>query len=152
MGAWIALFAGLALIFIEFYLPGAIMGVAGVILIAAAVVMQLMNAESVWEILLFLAALILLTAGTIKLAVVTVRRRPSIYLDSDQEGYRAARYADDLKGKKGFCTTDLRPGGFVSIEGKKYAAISLSGFLDKKTAIIVSEVEGETLKVKRELQ
>ncbi|MCB1149530.1 MAG: serine protease [Chlamydiia bacterium] len=149
MGAWIALLAGLALIFTEFFLPGGVMGVSGAILLIAAIVMNAMSAESGVEVVLFLAVLIFSLAATIKLALMSVRKRKSIFLMDDQEGFRAARYPEELKGKRGVCSTDLRPGGYVNIEGKKYAAISISGFLDKGMQVAVTEIEGETLKVKR---
>ncbi len=152
MTAYLLLFVGLLLVFLEFYLPGAVMGTAGAILIVLSIAWYATSDASGLEILIFIAVAIGGVIGVINLALWSIRRTgkaKSIFLESDQEGYKASRYEEELIGKKGHCHTSLRPGGYVKIDGKKYAAISVSGLLDKQDEIEVMEIEGETLKVRK---
>ncbi len=152
MSSYLILFLGLLLVFLEFYLPGAVMGTAGAILIVASIIMYATSGASAMAVLIFVVVAIAALAAVIKTAMWSIRRTKktgSIFLDTDQEGFRASRYEEDLVGKKGICHTLLHPGGFVDIEGKKYAAISNSGFQEKGEKIEVLEVEGETLKVRK---
>jgi len=128
------------------------MGTAGAILIIASIITYATSGASGTEILIFVVVAVLSLAFVIRIALWSIKRTKktgSIYLNADQEGYRASRYEQDLVGKQGVCHTLLHPGGFVVIEGKKYAAISVSGFFEKGDTIEVVEVEGETLKVRK---
>jgi len=152
MPSYFVLFLGLLFVFLEFYLPGAVMGTAGAILILASIITFATSGASGTEILIFLVVAGVSLGAVIKLALWSIqktRRTGSIYLNSDQEGYRAARYENELVGKKGVCHTLLHPGGYVMVDGKKYAAVSVSGFFQKGDKIEVVEVEGETLKVRK---
>jgi membrane-bound serine protease (ClpP class) len=55
-----------------------------------------------------------------------------------------------LKGKKGLAITTLRPSGKISIEGKSYDAMAVSGMIDKGTAIVVTRAETAQLYVEKE--
>ena len=55
-----------------------------------------------------------------------------------------------LKGKKGTAITTLRPSGKISIEGKIYDALAVSGMIDKGTNIVVTKVETAQLYVDEE--
>ncbi len=152
MIAYLLLFVGLLLVFLEFYLPGAVMGATGAVLIILSIVMYSTSGVSVYAVLIFFSVSVVLLIGVIQFALWSIRRTgkaKTIFLDSDQEGYRSSRYEQELVGKKGRCHTHLRPGGYVLIDKKKYAAISVSGFLDKQDEIEVLEIEGETLKVRK---
>jgi len=152
MPSYFVLFLGLMLVFIEFYLPGAVMGTAGAVLIIASIVTYATSGATGTENLIFVVVAVAGLAAVIKLALWSIKktgRTGSIFLNADQEGYRAARYEQDLVGKQGVCHTLLHPGGYVIVEGKKYAAISVSGFFEKGDKIEVVEVEGETLRVRK---
>jgi membrane-bound serine protease (ClpP class) len=55
-----------------------------------------------------------------------------------------------LKGKIGIAVTTLRPSGKISIEGKNYDAMAISGMIEKGTKIVVSKVESAQLYVEVE--
>ncbi len=129
------------------------MGIAGAILIIASIVTYATSGASGTEVLIFVVIAVVSLGVVVKLALWSIKKTKktgSIYLDTDQEGYRAACYEQELVGKQGVCHTLLHPGGFVVIEGKKYAAVSVSGFFAKGDKIEVVEVEGETLKVRKQ--
>ncbi len=59
---------------------------------------------------------------------------------SDQ-GYVAGRTANELAGKEGVARTDMRPSGKIEVEGKRYDAIALDGYLAKGTPVYVEKNE-----------
>ncbi len=72
----------------------------------------------------------------------------SIYSNKDQEGYQASEYDVNAIGKKGKVISDLKPGGFIMVDGKKQAAISESGYISHGAEVIVLSGDGESLMVK----
>jgi membrane-bound serine protease (ClpP class) len=152
MTPYILVAVGLFLILLEFYLPGAIMGVIGALLLISAIVVFITEGGSALGLALFIAGTVVAVILVVKFALWSIRKtskKNTIYLNTDQEGYRASSYEAGLKGKKGVCTSHLRPGGTVMIEGKKYSAISIVGYVEKGDAVEVIDIEGETLKVRR---
>lgn len=145
------LLAGLLLIFMEFYLPGGIMGTVGAMMVLMSIILFTVEANSLTFVLLFTLAAIAGVVLVIQLALKNIRKTgkdKSIYLDSDQEGYRASEYDTHLIGKSGKALVDMRPGGRILIEGKKYQALSISGYIPKDSEVEVISGEGESLIVK----
>jgi membrane-bound serine protease (ClpP class) len=147
----ILLFAGLLLIFLEFYLPGGIMGTLGALTILASVILFVMENDSPILILLFIGTTILLVALLIRFTLWKIRTanpESSVYSDADQEGFIASSYDKEAVGKRGVVTTDLRPGGHIAIGKNRYPAISQSGYIPKGEQVDVIGGEGDTLIVK----
>lgn len=148
---FLLLILGLLFIFIEFYLPGAVMGILGTILLFASLATFVEQVQSPVAAIFFGLGILI---AVILLIRFTIRRIPkskpeySIYLKDDQEGFRAATYDKKLVGKHAMVVTDLRPGGYVTIEGKKYSAISQVGYIPKGSEVIVIGGDGEDLMVK----
>lgn len=152
MTPFLFLVLGLLLVLLEFYLPGAIMGVAGGILIVTSIVLFAMEATSFWWVLLYVAGVAVILFYLFKFAMWRIRTaKPSrsIYLESDQTGYQASSFDSSMIGKKGVVVTDLKPGGHVLVAGKRQQAISQSGYLTKGTEIIVLGGQEESLIVKQ---
>lgn len=150
---WWLLLLGCLCIFLEFYVPGAVMGSIGGLLILAGLMLEVQYAKTGTEVLFYIGIIFVTVSFTAYLALKAIRitgKSRSIFLESDQEGYRASHIEEVLKGKKGIAQTDLRPGGFILVEGKRYAAISLAQYIQKGKSVMVVEVEGETVKVKEE--
>lgn len=84
----------------------------------------------------------------------TLRRIPrakpgySIYLNKDQEGFKASSIDLSAVGKRGVVVSDLKPAGYIMIEGKKQQAISTGGYIPKGTEVVVIRGEEESLIVK----
>ncbi|CCB86956.1 MULTISPECIES: NfeD family protein [Parachlamydia] len=145
------LLIGLFLIVLEFYLPGAIMGILGAIAICISIVMFAVSSQSTWESLLFLIGAAALVVGVCKFMLWKIPRSQSgfsIYSDQDQSGYQASTYDSSLLGKRAIAFTDLKPGGLIILEGKRLQAISQSGYLIKGTDVLIIGGEGESLMVK----
>lgn len=128
------------------------MATGGVILILFGIGILASQEASGIAMVLYLLATVVGLAVVIKLALWSIRKTgasKSIYLESDQTGYRASSWDKEMVGKKGPASTDLRPGGYIRIEGKKYSAISVAGYIEKGVEVEVIGGEGETLQVRK---
>ncbi len=144
--------SGLILILCEFYLPGAILGILGAIALLAAVFLYASQTSSLFSILLFIGGVILAAVLTIRFAIWRIiRAKPdkSIYSNANQEGFQASAFDKSTIGKTGRVLTDLKPGGFIRIDGKQHAAISISGYIAKGEDAIVVGGQEQSLMVKK---
>lgn len=151
MNPYILLVLGYLLIFLEFYLPGAVMGVTGGLLLFASIIFFAMQSNSMAAILLYIIGTIAGVAILIKFAlwrIINAKPGYSIYSDDDQAGFQASEFDESAIGKKGIVVTDLKPGGHILIEGKRMQAISQSGYITKGTEVIVVGGQEESLIVK----
>lgn len=151
MISFLLLALGLLFIFLEFYMPGAVMAVIGAIMLLTSIVLFAEQTQSfAWTILF-----VLLEGFLLYLVIkYTIRYIPkaksgfSIYSNKDQEGYQASEYDVKAIGKTGKVISDLKPGGFILVDGKKQAAISESGYITRGAEVIVVSGDGESLMVK----
>lgn len=143
--------AGLILIHLEFFLPGSIMGISGGLALVASVVVFLFAEPHPVALVIFIVAVLILLFIDIKLALHFVRRtkkKGTVFLDSDQEGYQASAFHKHLVGKKGVALSDLKPSGHIRVEGKYLQATSKVGYIHKGASIEVVSGEGAHLIVK----
>jgi len=149
----IFLILGFLLIFLEFYLPGAIMGISGGIFILISLVLFAAQTDSPLAVSLYIIGIIVALVLLIKFAIWRIRTakpQRSIYSDDAQVGYQAVSYDTSAIGKKGIVFTDLKPGGFIIVDGKQLPAISKEGYLSKGTKVRVLGGEESNLIVKKE--
>lgn len=152
MSPFILLALGLLLIFLEFFLPGAILGICGGILVLWSILSFAIESGSPIMTTLYIIAIAIGIVYLIKFALYRIRHsssRLSFYLDKDQEGYQASKFDAAAIGKKGIVSSDLKPGGYITIEGKQHQAISISGYLTKGTEVVVLSGQEESLIVKQ---
>lgn len=148
--AWVA--GALLLIGAEFVLPGMVIGTLGALLgiyglyLAAdaglgsfAIHAAILVIGVAVEFLLFrrLAPGIAAKLGLASHAVSDGSAVPS-----------AANYAD-LVGREGVALTALAPGGTAEVAGRRVQASSIDGFLDKGTALVVTEAAAGGVSVRR---
>ena len=151
--AFILLMVGLFAILLEFFVPGGIVGVIGGILLLLSIISFANSSESVLLTLIYIIFLSVASFYIIKYLLFRLKHgrfKGSIYLDTDQKGFIASNWDKSLIGKKGIVLTDLKPGGHILIDGKKYSAISQSGYLVKGEKVNVCGGEGESLIVRSE--
>lgn len=151
MNPYILLVLGLILVFLEFYLPGAVMGISGGFLIFLSIIFFAMQSQSIFEIILYIVGTVVLLGFLIKFALWRIKNtKPqySIYSSDDQEGYQASEFDSSAIGKKGIVVTDLKPGGHILVEGKRLQAISQSGYITKGSEVIVVGGQEDSLIVK----
>ncbi|MFN4174800.1 MAG: NfeD family protein, partial [Parachlamydiaceae bacterium] len=140
MNPYLLLILGLLLVFLEFYLPGAILGALGAIFIVSSYVVLIYQGTTPLEFGLFFLGSMLAIYGLIRFALWRIpRAKPgrSIYLKGDQEGYVASHFDKNAIGKEGVVLTDLKPGGYILIDGVQHQAISIEGYVSKGRKITV---------------
>jgi membrane-bound ClpP family serine protease len=144
---------GLLLLYLEFFLPGGIMGIIGGLLLVGSIFLLIFSAKpSSMVLTAYIFALLFLIFLTVKLALKTVKRKSeknSFYLDKNQEGYVASIHQKELYGKIGVAASDLKPSGHIFIDGGYYQAISKSGYIRKDDKVEVEGGEGARLIVKK---
>lgn len=148
---WALAVAGLSLIFLEFFLPGAIMAIGGSVLLLTSLYVFYKVAPDPLLFIGYLGLLVLLVFLVIRLALWRVKstaKKGTIYLMSDQEGYQASIYPKEMVGKKGVAASDLKPSGHIFIEEAAYQALSKSGYIDKGTPVEILGGQGSHLIVK----
>lgn len=150
----LALFVtGLILIVIEAIVPGfGLPGISGTILVLVGIVLA---TDSLNIALLSLSiSIIITTIVTIVLVKLGFRSK---LLDSfiltgqnkKQEIYIDSRSKGAYLKKVGITTSELRPSGFINIEGEKLDALSDEGFISSGVSIEVIRVEGSKIFVRR---
>lgn len=147
----ILLVLGFLLIFIEFYLPGAIMGIAGGIMVFASIILFAIQSQSPIAIALYIIVAAVSLGLLVKFAIWRIRTaKPdrSIYSNSNQEGFQASHFDASAIGKHGIVDTDLKPGGHIVVDGKRMLALSQSGYLTRGTEVVVIGGQEESLIVK----
>ena len=151
MFPYILLFLGLLFIWIEFYVPGGAMAIAGVLFLFAAVISAFMSSASLLEICIFVLLTLVSVIAVIRLAIWRIKKSGksnTFFLSRDQEGYLASKFDETMIGKKGMTLTDLGPAGYVLIDGKRYAALCRGPYVDKGVEVVVLGGEVAHLVVK----
>ncbi|HAB99851.1 MAG TPA: serine protease [Parachlamydiales bacterium] len=137
---------GLFLLFLEFFLPGAIMAIGGSLLLLSSLFVYYMTYPMDSFFLLYCFGLAISVYLVIKLGIRQIRSsKKTMYLDTDQEGYQACLYPKELIGKTGMALNDLRPSGHIRIEEKTFQALAKTGFIEKGTSILVIGGQGSHL-------
>jgi membrane-bound ClpP family serine protease len=148
---FILLGVGLLLIFLEFFLPGGIMGMLGALVVVGSIIVFAMQQDSLLLVLLYAAGSIALVVLLFRFALWRLRYgsgAKSFYSEDSQHGYTASTFDRSVIGKLGVVDTDLRPGGHVIVEEQRHTAISVSGYINKGEKVKVIGGQGESLTVK----
>lgn len=163
----ISLFSGILLIVVElFVIPGfGVAGVAGIALTISSLVLIMLNNDflnfdlvPLGEITMASLAifggisggLLLLFFGGARLSESRFFKRISLTSTlANAEGYTSNFNSSDLIGKQGITYTVLRPSGKIMIDHQLYDAFSRGEYLEKGVEVVVTEIEGSTLKVKK---
>ncbi len=143
---------GLILVLLEFFVPGGVIGAGGAILLIFGLVIFATGSPSILLTIVVVVVLLVALGCLVKFALWRIRhtkQESSIYLKTDQEGYRASEFGEELVGKEGTIVSPLRPSGNIVIEGKRIQAVSLEGYLDKGTKVVVVAGEGAHLIVRK---
>lgn len=138
---------GLALIYIEFFLPGGILAIFGTCALIASVAVFGYKEQSFLAIVLAFFGLLALVIIVCKVALWRLQASETIYLKDDQEGYVACSFDPELIGKEGIVLSDLKPSGHISVGGKLWQALSESGYIAKGAQVVVIGGAGAHLKV-----
>ena len=138
--------AGLVAMFIELFIPGAVMGLIGLLAVVGSIVYALVHGHT--------------TAGAI-LAVIGVLWVPLFFamwksvvgrffaLKGDQKGFRpSTTIREDLVGLEGEAMSALRPSGVARLNDRRYDVVTRGEMLSKGARIKVIEVSGNRVVVR----
>lgn len=151
MNSYFFLTVGLLLVFLEFFLPGALIGTLGGVMIFASIIIFIAEGHSALASLAYIAASSLLVGLLIKFAIARIKAtksKQSIYSDDAQVGYVASHFDASAIGKEGIVLSDLKPGGYILIDNKKHQALSVEGYIAKGQEVTVISGQEESLIVK----
>jgi len=144
---------GLILLTIEGIAPGfGLPGITGIICVIVSVALITSN---LYEALLLIIATIAIFAAII--VVLYKLGYGSKYLkflilnaeQKNEEGYTSSKKELSYIGKTGIAETPLRPSGVVIIDGRRIDAQSQGDFITKGTKVIVTNVDGMKIIVKK---
>lgn len=144
---------GMLLIGFESVIPGfGVIGVSGIILVVIGVILgrgnpvQAIISLSIAAISGFGSVFILIKTGfNSKLFDKIILRDKQ----TDEKGFVSSNDYSHLLGKTGIAITNLRPAGFVEIDGQKIDSVSEGPMIDSGEKIEVVSVEGFSVKVRR---
>ena len=150
----LALFAtGMLLLVVEGIVPGfGLPGIAGIIFVLAGTVLAMGSLAS--AIASLSIAIIITTVVTIILLKLGFRSKllDRVILKAEhnkEKGYLSVDSSDIYLDKVGISITELRPSGFIEIDGKKLDVLSDSSFIPKDVQVQVFRVEGSKIFVRR---
>lgn len=149
----ILIIAGMLLIMLEVVVPGfGLPGISGIILLGLGI-LAVTDSLILSAIYLIIGLLVSILLGVI-LASWLKRsgRLDNIVLDSklDREaGYIPGEAMDKYLNKEGRARTNLRPSGFIEIEGQRLDAITSGEYISKDEKVVVYKIEGSKILVRR---
>ncbi len=149
----LALFAtGLILLLIEGLIPGfGLPGISGIILVVLGTILAMDNLTN--AILSVSISIIITTIVSVILLKLGFRSKllDEIILKTNHNTQKSSINLgkEVLLGKEGIAVSELRPTGFIEIDGERYDALTEGYFLPKGTPVIVAKVEGIKIFVRR---
>lgn len=144
---------GLALIGLEMFIPGGIVGTVGIITLIYAIVY--IN-ESTYHIA-FIIIISLVLAVALYIFNRRVLNKKLLFLNqlvltdsiSTKDGYVASESKMELLGKELVSYTDLRPAGVAALADEKFDVVTDGDFIEKGNKIEVIRVEGMRIVVRK---
>ncbi len=135
---------GFALIMLEIFIPGGVVGVLGGICLLGGILLSYSSYGAEGAIIAFLVCIVglafCLFVELKLLPKTTVGRR--LFLSKTIAGKSQRDVADDsFVGKEGSALTALSPSGYVLVDGRKLEASSRSGFLEKGVKVRVDSFD-----------
>ena len=144
---------GIALIGLEMFIPGGIVGTVGVITLVYAIIY--VNKSTYY--IAFILVISLILAVILYYVNRNVFHKKLMFLDrlvlndsiSTEDGYVASESRLELLGQKLIAYTDLRPAGVAILDNEKLDVVTDGDFVEKGNKIEVIRVEGMRIVVKK---
>ncbi len=144
--------SGLILLAAEVFVPGGILGAMGALALVGAIVTAFLAfgpTSGIW-----IGLGIIVFAGVVLVLWVKYFPRSrigkSLTLSEDGSDFKAQE--DDLEvllGKVGESLSDLRPAGFVRLEGRRIDVVTRGNMIEKGEQVMVVDIEGNRVVVKK---
>ncbi|MFJ7729759.1 nodulation protein NfeD [Neobacillus sp. NPDC097160] len=143
---------GVLLIFLEFFLPGAVAGTLGV---AALILSLFLAGEDTLQIGVSILIAIFISIFVFFMMIKIFGRKLVLFnkmVLSDtarkEDGYVSNINRTDLLGKVGTALTVLRPAGTMIIHNERIDVVSEGGFIEQNAKVKVIKVEGARIVVR----
>ena len=144
---------GIALIGLEMFIPGGIVGTVGVITLVYAIIY--VNKSTYY--IAFILVISLILAVILYYVNRNIFHKKLMFLDrlvlndsiSTEDGYVASESRLELLGQKLIAYTDLRPAGVAILDNEKLDVVTDGDFIEKGNKIEVIRVEGMRIVVKK---
>ena len=144
---------GIALIGLEMFIPGGIVGTVGVVTLVYAIIY--VNKSTYY--IAFILVISLILAVILYYVNRNVFHKKLMFLDrlvlndsiSTENGYVASESRVELVGKKLKAYTDLRPAGVAILDNEKLDVVTDGDFIEKGNEIVIVRVEGMRIVVKK---
>ena len=144
---------GIALIGLEMFIPGGIVGTVGVVTLVYAIIY--VNKSTYY--IAFILVISLILAVILYYVNRNVFHKKLMFLDrlvlndsiSTEDGYVASESRLELLGQKLIAYTDLRPAGVAILDNEKLDVVTDGDFIEKGNKIEVIRVEGMRIVVKK---
>lgn len=145
----VALATGLILFGAEIFVPGGILGTIGALALLAAIISGFFafpqHGPAVAIGIIFLAGVAIVL--WVKLFPKS-RVGQGMTVNSDLSTFKATQEGiDTLQGKTGVASSDLRPSGFCSIDGRRLDVVTSGEMIEKGQNVRVVEVKGNRIVV-----
>lgn len=144
---------GLILMILEFFLPGAIVGILGII----AIIASLFIASG--DVVLVSVSLIIafvLTVVVLYIMIKVLKKKIHLFnkivlsdATSTEKGYVTNPNRTELLGAEGVALTTLRPSGTALLNDERIDVVTEGGYIEKDETIKVIKVEGARIVVRK---
>jgi membrane-bound serine protease (ClpP class) len=143
------LISGLLLIGAEVFVPGGILGIAGGMALLGAIVTGFIAFPEYG--MLIAVGIIFLAGVAVVIWIKVFPKTPlgkAMTVSADMsEAVATEDGLDELLGKHGMTSSELRPAGFALIDGRRVDVITLGEMISSGKSVIVVEVEGNRVVV-----
>ncbi len=131
--------AGLAILFIELFLPGSFLGFIGTAILVTSIVLAFTHHSAIYGFMLLLITMII-----VPIVIIWWLKKVSLNTSQNlEDGYTAADESlTKLVGKTGVAITLLRPSGTAKIDNRRIDVTTENIVLPANTPIQVVKVEG----------
>ncbi len=138
---------GIVFVLLELVLPGAILGIGGVLCLIAAVVLTFVDYGPMAG-MIAVGALLVFGFFSFGLWMRFFHRLPfarNLILEKSISDPSKKAGGNPLLGQEGLALTPISPSGFVDLSGEKRDVISESGRIEKGARVRVVDVRGPSL-------
>lgn len=150
----VALFAaGIALIFAEFFVPGLILGITGMVCLVASATLAIIHIPDfagyfiLFEVIGLIATIGL---GMVALPRSPIGKRMILHTSQDAErGWISTETDTSLVGVVAEVVTPLRPAGTIVANHQRLGAVTEGEFIDAGMKVRIREVQGNRVVVER---
>jgi len=149
---WMLLASSVVLVAAEFFIPGGILGIIGVLAMNCAMFLGVSAFGTQGG---MISALGIVLGGMV-LLFFWIKYCPHSFIgkwftlqESGKDFKSFDETRNELMGKTGVARTDLRPAGVAVIDDKKIDVVSEAGFIEKGSTVKVIQVAGSRIAVRQ---